>query len=218
MRHALALYDEIRIDHFRAFDTYYAIPAGAATARDGVWEQGPGMELFEALRRELGQVPIVAEDLGLLFDSVRRLLKASGLPGMKVLQFAFDPDCDSEYLPHNHPENCVVYPGTHDNATAAEWLATAGKKELAKARAYLGLTKEEGEVKGFLRGALASPARLAVIPAADWLGLGAEGRINTPGTSAGNWQWRAKPGAFSPALAGAIRRQCAVYGRGPAAE
>lgn len=218
VRHALALYDEIRIDHFRAFDTYYAIPAGAATARDGVWEQGPGMELFEALRRELGQVPIVAEDLGLLFDSVRRLLKASGLPGMKVLQFAFDPDCDSEYLPHNHPENCVVYPGTHDNATAAEWLATAGKKELAKARAYLGLTKEEGEVKGFLRGALASPARLAVIPAADWLGLGAEGRINTPGTSAGNWQWRAKPGAFSPALAGAIRRQCAVYGRGPAAE
>ena len=218
VRHALALYGEIRIDHFRAFDTYYAIPAGASTARDGVWEQGPGMELFEALRRELGQVPIVAEDLGLLFGSVRRLLKASGLPGMKVLQFAFDPDCDSEYLPHNHPENCVVYPGTHDNATAAQWLATAGKKELAKARAYLGLTKEEGEVKGFLRGALASPARLAVIPAADWLGLGAEGRINTPGTSAGNWQWRAKPGAFSPALAGAIRRQCAVYGRGPAAE
>lgn len=213
VRHALELYDLLRIDHFRAFDTYYAISAGAVNARSGSWENGPGMDLFRALKAQLGELPIVAEDLGLLFDSVRELLRESGFPGMKVLQFAFDPECDSEYLPHNHIENSVVYPGTHDNATVKEWLATGGKKEVAKAKAYLGLTKEEGLVSGFLRGALASASRLAVIPAADWLGLGAEGRINTPGTDRNNWLWRAKAGAFSPALAASMRRQCAVFGR-----
>ena len=215
VRHALRLYDQVRIDHFRAFDTYYAIPAGHTTARNGVWEQGPGTALFDAVRRELGGLPIVAEDLGLLFDSVRKLLADTGLPGMKVLQFAFDPGCDSEYLPHNHPENCVVYPGTHDNATLVQWLATAPKKELAKAKAYLGLNRAEGYAAGFLRGVLASRGRLAVIPMADWLGLGAEGRMNTPGVGAGNWQWRAKAGAFTPALAEKMRAMCALYGRCP---
>ena len=213
VRHALQIYDMVRIDHFRAFDTYYAIPAGETTARNGAWQPGPGMELFRALEGALGKVPIVAEDLGLLFDSVRRLLAESGLPGMKVLQFAFDPGCDSEYLPHNHIENCVAYPGTHDNATVKEWLAAAPAAELAKAKAYLGLNKAEGYAAGVLRGVLASCARLAVIPAADWLGLGAEGRINTPGTGQGNWQWRAKPGVFDAALAKKMRAVCAVYGR-----
>ena len=217
VRHALELYDMVRIDHFRAFDTYYAIPADHTNARNGVWEQGPGTQLFDALRAALGQVPIVAEDLGLLFDSVRKLLADTGLPGMKVLQFAFDPSCDSEYLPHNHTENCVVYPGTHDNATLAEWLATAPKGELAKAKAYLGLHRGEGFAAGMLRGVLASCGKLAVVPAADWLGLGAEGRINTPGVGQGNWQWRAKPGAFTPALAARMRCTCALYGRCEAA-
>ena len=213
VRHALELFDEVRIDHFRAFDTYYAIPASHTTARNGVWEQGPGTQLFDALNAALGRVPIVAEDLGLLFDSVRKLLADTGLPGMKVLQFAFDPGCDSEYLPHNHIENCVVYPGTHDNATLAEWLATASKKELAKAKAYLGLNRTEGFAAGMLRGTLSSCARLAVIPASDWLGLGAEARINTPGVGQGNWQWRAKAGSFTPELAARMRRTCALYGR-----
>ena len=213
LRHALELFDEVRIDHFRAFDTYYAIPASHTTARSGVWEQGPGLDFFNALNAALGRAPIVAEDLGLLFDSVRKLLADTGLPGMKVLQFAFDPSCDSEYLPHNHVENCVVYPGTHDNSTLAEWLATAPKKELAKAKAYLGLSRAEGFAAGMLRGVLSSCARLAVIPAADWLGLGAEGRINTPGVGSGNWQWRAKAGAFTPELAARMRRTCALYGR-----
>ncbi len=213
VRHSLELYDRIRIDHFRAFDTYYAIPAGAATARVGSWENGPGMKLFRALTQELGPLPIVAEDLGLLFDSVRQLLKESGYPGMKVLQFAFDPESDSEYLPHNHPENCVVYPGTHDNATAVEWVKTAGAQELEKAKRYLGLSREEGYAMGLVRGALQSPGRLAVIPAADWLGLGAEARMNTPGSGSGNWQWRAKNGAFTDALADRIRKTCAVFGR-----
>ena len=218
VRHALGLYDLLRIDHFRAFDTYWAIPADATTAREGKWEQGPGMALFRALEDALGELPIVAEDLGLLFDSVRRLLADSGLPGMKVLQFAFDPGCDSEYLPHNHIPNCVVYPGTHDNTTLKDWLATANPGELAKAKAMLGLNKEEGYVRGVIRAALGSVARLTVIPMADWLELGPEARINAPGTGAGNWQWRAEEGFDTPALARQMRSLCAVFARCSAPE
>ena len=218
MRHALGLYDLLRIDHFRAFDTYWAIPADASTAREGKWEQGPGMALFRALEDALGELPIVAEDLGLLFDSVRQLLADSGLPGMKVLQFAFDPGCDSEYLPHNHIPNCVVYPGTHDNTTLKDWLATAAPGELAKAKAMLGLNEEEGYVRGVIRAALGSVARLAVIPMADWLELGAEARINAPGTGTGNWQWRAEEGFATPALARQMRSLCAVFARCSAPE
>lgn len=217
LRCALRLYDIVRIDHFRGFDTYWAIPAESETARVGKWEQGPGMELFEALHAQLGELPIVAEDLGELFDSVRELLHQSGFPGMKVLQFAFTPGQDSEYLPHNHTKNFVAYPGTHDNTTLADWLqrvATPGER--AKAEAYFGLDPAAGlqsEVRGFVRGALASPAFLAVIPLADWLGLGAEGRINQPGVLGGNWGWRAAPGACTEALADAIHALCAVFGR-----
>ena len=213
--HALELYDIVRIDHFRAFDTYYAIPADAATARTGKWEQGPGLDFFREMERAFGpRLPIVAEDLGELFDSVRRLLRETGLPGMKVLQFAFSGGADNEYLPHNYTENCVVYPGTHDNTTAADWLATAGKAEVAMAKAYFGLNTREGLTEGFLRGALASPARLAVIPLADWLGLGAEARINCPGRlQAENWSWRCPAGALTGALAAHIRERCALFGR-----
>ena len=214
VRHSLELYDMLRIDHFRAFDTYYAIPADSDTARVGVWENGPGMELFRALESELGSLPIVAEDLGDLFESVRVLLRESGYPGMKVMQFAFGGDEeDNEYLPHNHIPNCVVYPGTHDNTTLRDWLKNGDPAELAKAKNYLGLNAMEGSVRGFLRGVLASCAKLAVIPMADWLELGAEGRINTPGTSTGNWTWRAAPEAFDGALAGHIRKMCVLYGR-----
>ena len=215
VRHSFKLYDRVRIDHFRAFDTYYAIPGDAKTARVGTWEIGPGMKLFRAITAALGPVPIIAEDLGLMFDSVRKLLADSGYPGMKVLQFAFTPGCDSEYLPHNHPVNSVVYPGTHDNATAQEWFDTIDKKEVEKAKAYLGLSKEEGYAMGLVRAALASPARIAIIPAADWLGLGAEGRVNTPGTPSGNWRWRAKKGCFTPALAKKIYEKCQFFGRIP---
>ena len=133
---------------------------------------------------------------------------------MKVLQFAFAPGEDSEYLPHNYPVHCVAYPGTHDNTTAAGWLAGAEPDEAAKAKAYLGLNKAEGLVRGFVRGVLASPAELAVVPMADWLGLGEEGRINTPGIlGGGNWAWRCPSGAFTPALAADIRARCQVFGR-----
>lgn len=148
IRYALNFYDILRIDHFRGFDTYYAIPYGAKTAQTGEWRSGPGMKLFRAVKQALGDVPIVAEDLGELFPSVYELLAESGFPGMKVLQFAFGPG-DSEYLPHNHPVHCVVYTGTHDNTTAAAWYRTAAPAQRKKAAAYLGLNREEGFAAGW---------------------------------------------------------------------
>ena len=214
LRHALRMYDRVRIDHFRAFDTYYAIPYGAKTAKNGTWENGPGIKLFDAIKQALGEVNIVAEDLGELFESVRVLLAQTGFPGMKVLQFAFDPNCDSEYLPHNHVRNCVVYPGTHDNTTVVDWLATLEEKTREKAVGYLSLNQEEGYAQGILRAALASVADLCVIPMADWLMLDAQGRINTPSTLGGtNWTWRLKKSQLSPALAESIAAKTALYGR-----
>ena len=225
VRHALGIYDLLRIDHFRGFDTYWAIPADSATARTGKWENGPGMELFDALEAALGKLPIIAEDLGELFPSVRKLLADSTFPGMKVLQFAFSGG-DNEYLPHNHVKNGVVYPGTHDNTTLTDWWENgASEKEKATAAAYLHLTpckptaKEVAAVKtaaartALLRAALGSVADRAIIPMYDWLGLGAEAHLNTPGKLGGNWAWRAKAGFDTKALAAQIEAECAVYCR-----
>ena len=213
IRYALNFYDILRIDHFRGFDTYYAIPYGAKTAQTGEWRSGPGMKLFRAVKQALGDVPIVAEDLGELFPSVYELLAESGFPGMKVLQFAFGPG-DSEYLPHNHPVHCVVYTGTHDNTTAAAWYRTAAPAQRKKAAAYLGLNREEGFAAGLVRGALASPGELCIIPLADYLALGAEARINTSSTLGGsNWVWRALPGQLCAANAKKIAALAVLYGR-----
>ncbi len=213
IRYALEFYDRLRIDHFRGFDTYYAIPAGAKTAKTGEWCTGPGMKLFRAVKKELGDVPIIAEDLGELFPSVYQLLKDSGFPGMKVLQFAFGPG-DSEYLPHNHPEHCVVYTGTHDNTTAAAWFKAATPAERRKATAYLGLSKAEGYAAGLVRGALASPGELCIVPLADYLGLGAGARINTPSTlGGGNWAWRALPEQLCAANAKKIAALARLFSR-----
>ena len=225
VRHALGIYDLLRIDHFRGFDTYWAILADSTTARTGKWENGPGMELFDALEAALGKLPIIAEDLGELFPSVRKLLADSTFPGMKVLQFAFGGG-DNEYLPHNHVKNGVVYPGTHDNTTLTDWWENgASEKEKATAAAYLHLTpckptaKEVAAVKtaaartALLRAALGSVADRAIIPMYDWLGLGAEAHLNTPGKLGGNWAWRAKAGFDSKALAAQIKAECAVYCR-----
>ena len=225
VRHALGIYDLLRIDHFRGFDTYWAIPADSTTARTGKWENGPGMELFDALEAALGKLPIIAEDLGELFPSVRKLLADSTFPGMKVLQFAFSGG-DSEYLPHNHVKNSVVYPGTHDNTTLTDWWENgASEKEKATAAAYLHLTpckptaKEVAAVKtaaartALLRAALGSVADRAIIPMYDWLGLGAEAHLNTPGKLGGNWAWRAAAGFESKTLAKTIADECSVYCR-----
>ena len=225
VRHALGIYDLLRIDHFRGFDTYWAIPAGSSTARTGKWENGPGMDLFRALEAALGKLPIIAEDLGDLVPSVRKLLADSTFPGMKVLQFAFGGG-DNEYLPHNHVKNSVVYPGTHDNTTLTDWWVNAAPaKEKANAAAYLHLTpckptaKEVAAVRtdaariALLRTALGSVADRAIIPMADWLGLGAEAHLNTPGKLGGNWAWRAAEGFDTALLAGRIEAECAVYCR-----
>ena len=225
VRHALGIYDLLRIDHFRGFDTYWAIPAGSTTARTGKWENGPGMDLFRALEAALGKLPIIAEDLGDLVPSVRKLLADSTFPGMKVLQFAFGGG-DNEYLPHNHVKNSVVYPGTHDNTTLTDWWVNAAPaKEKANAAAYLHLTpckptaKEVASVRtdaariALLRAALGSVADRAIIPMADWLGLGAEAHLNTPGKLGGNWAWRAAAGFDTAQLAGRIEAECAVYCR-----
>ena len=225
VRHALGIYDLLRIDHFRGFDTYWAIPAGSSTARTGKWENGPGMDLFRALEAALGKLPIIAEDLGDLVPSVRKLLADSTFPGMKVLQFAFGGG-DNEYLPHNHVKNSVVYPGTHDNTTLTDWWVNAAPaKEKANAAAYLHLTpckptaKEVAAVRtdaariALLRAALGSVADRAIIPMADWLGLGAKAHLNTPGKLGGNWAWRAAEGFDTALLAGRIEAECAVYCR-----
>ena len=212
-------YDILRIDHFRGFDSYFAIPASSVTAADGRWRKGPGIELFRVLEERLGRCEIVAEDLGYLTDSVRRLLADSGFPGMKVLEFAFDTR-DSEagdetYLPYAYPANSVAYVGTHDNDTALGWLQTAPEKDVEVAREYLRLDASEGEAWGMMRGIWASASELAVVQAQDLLGLGSEARINTPSTLGSNWCWRAEPGFASDELAGCIRHQMALYHRLP---
>ena len=225
VRHALGIYDLLRIDHFRGFDTYWAIPAGSATAKNGKWEIGPRMDLFNALEAALGKLPIIAEDLGELFPSVRELLADSTFPGMKVLQFAFGGG-DNEYLPHNHVKNCVVYPGTHDNTTLTDWwVNSATEKEKATAAAYLHLTpckptaKEVAAVKpddariALIRAALGSVADRVIIPMYDWLGLGAQAHLNTPGKLGGNWIWRAADGFAKTTLAKRVLEECEVYCR-----
>lgn len=207
------LYDVVRIDHFRGFDEYWAIPYGDKTAENGEWRPGPGFELFQTIREKLGKKNIIAEDLGFLTPSVIRLVKKTGYPGMKVLQFAFDSREDSDYLPHNYPVNCVVYTGTHDNETMRGWYDHVNRKDRKFAKEYVGVRSEETAAWSFIRAAFASVAATAIIPMQDYLNLGDEARINTPSTLGGNWEWRMLPGADSSELSGKILRLSQVFGR-----
>ena len=208
-------YDIVRIDHFRAFDAYYSIPAGAKTAEHGEWKPGPGGELFEIMKTKLGDRQVIAEDLGFLTPSVMELVKRTGYPGMKVLQFAFDSREESDYLPHNYTANSVVYTGTHDNDTTLGWYRILEKGDKAFCKQYLHLVgcSESEAVWELIRAAQASVSELAVIPMQDYLELGSKARINTPSTLGGNWSWRMKKGAFTRELAKKIRKQTALYGR-----
>ncbi len=191
--HVLQMYDMIRIDHFRGFASYYQIPAEDTDAKRGQWQPGPGMDFFHEMNGRFGEMPIIAEDLGYITEDVKALLRDTGYPGMKVLQFAFDEDNGwNAYLPHNYERNCVVYPGTHDNTTLVDWL---DKEENAAkhCKDYLGLSQMEGAHWGMIRGALSSVADLAVIPMQDLLGLDGSARMNTPSTIGDNWNWRMKP-------------------------
>ena len=212
----LQLYDVVRIDHFRGFDEYYAIPYGDDTARNGHWCPGPGMDLFRAIGEKLGKPRIIAEDLGFLTQTVHQLLADTGFPGMRVLQFAFDArDSTSAYLPHCFVPHCVAYTGTHDNDTIQGWMDAAPPESVQYAREYLRLNKSEGYHWGMMRNLWASVADLTVVQAQDLLGLGNEARINVPSTVGTNWLWRARPGSFPAKLAKKLRHEMSLYGRLP---
>ena len=216
MRFSFELYDVVRVDHFRGFDQYYAIPAKDQTAENGKWEDGPGISIFEKIKEEFGEVSIIAEDLGFLTPSVLKLLKDTGFPGMKVLEFAFHAEDHSSYLPYHYNQNCVVYTGTHDNDTIAGWYKTLSSEDRQFAQDYLNnRSSEESEIPwDFIRLALSSTAQLAVIPMQDYLGLGNEARINLPSTLGRNWTWRMKKGAFTPEIRKRCRQMNELYGRG----
>ena len=210
---AAKLYDMLRIDHFRGFESYWAVPYGDTTAKNGHWVKGPGMDLVQVLLNWFPQMQFIAEDLGFLTPEVRKLLADSGLPGMKVLEFAFDSREPSSYLPHLYTPHCVCYTGTHDNAPLPAWKEEADPDDLALAVQYLGLNEEEGFHWGVLRGGMSSVAELFVAQMQDYLGLGAESRINTPGKPVGNWQWRLHPGQLTAALSRRMAHMARLYGR-----
>jgi len=197
---ALSLVDILRIDHFRGFSANWAVPAQDKTAERGRWEPGPGASLFDAVQEALGSLPIIAEDLGFMTPEVYELRDRYGFPGMKILQFAFEPEGDNPDYPHNYPGNAVVYTGTHDNNTAAGWLASAPRQAAARALAYVGGARS-GFSWNMIRTAWASPADMAIAPFQDLLGLGSEARMNYPGTQNGWWSWRMAEGTLRSSLA-----------------
>ncbi len=224
MRRAFELFDMVRIDHFRGFEAYWEVPGAARTAAGGRWVKGPGAELFEALRRELGPLPVVAEDLGVITPAVEALRDGCGFPGMCILQFGFgkDPKAD-EYRPDHVPENVVVYTGTHDNDTTVGWFhsqpgagstRTAADIEAERLKVCKLLRTDGREIHwDMIRAALESHARLAMVPLQDVLGLGSEARMNTPGTAAGNWRWRFRWEDLTPAMRHRLRELTAEAGR-----
>ncbi len=214
IRESLKIYDVVRIDHFRGFEAYWEIPYGQETAQKGKWVKGPGMKLFNAIQKELGQINVIAEDLGYLTQEVMDFRDASGYPGMKVLQFAFDTREESDYLPHNYIKNCIVYTGTHDNDTIMGWFNTTGLKEdIQYAKNYLKCNEQEGYHWGFIRGAWSSVGDIAITQMQDFLGLGNEARMNLPSTLGINWKWRIQQGVLTENLANQIYELTKLYGR-----
>ncbi|MCI6422903.1 MAG: 4-alpha-glucanotransferase [Firmicutes bacterium] len=212
------LYDVVRIDHFRGFDEYFSIPYGEDSAVNGHWEKGPGIELFRRVEQCLGWHPVIAEDLGYVTDSVRRLVWETGFPGMKVLEFAFDSrDSGSanDYLPHNYPENCVVYTGTHDNETVVGWLDSITEEEQKMARDYLcdHVTPKKELYKPFVALAMRSNARMCIIPIQDYLGYDNTCRMNKPSTVGTNWRWRVQEKELTEELQKEILHTTKTFGR-----
>lgn len=187
-----SIFDILRIDHFRGFASYWEVPKGDETARNGKWVEGPGIKLFDKIKEELGDVPIIVEDLGVITEDVEILKEQTKFPGMMVLQFAFSPFVDSEHAPHNGTIDSVMYIGTHDNYTISGWMESGNPLEIEFARKYLNLTEEEGYNWGFIRGAMTSVCRLVIIQMQDILNLDNHARMNSPGTLGGNWEWRMK--------------------------
>ena len=217
MTYCMERYDVARIDHFRGFDEYYSIPYGNKTAVDGTWMPGPGMDLFRTIEEKLGKLNIIAEDLGFLTESVLQMLSDSGFPGMKVIQFAFDPNGGSAYLPHNYPENSVVYTGTHDNDTTRGWYHSTDKATRDFAKEYMNAQRldEDDLAWDFIRLAMSSKANLCVTPMQDLLNLDGKARINVPSTLGGNWTWRMEKGQFDEETVKRLKRMTWLYERLP---
>jgi 4-alpha-glucanotransferase len=220
LRSSLERFDVLRVDHFRGFEAYWAVPAGEKTARRGAWKKAPGEDLFAAVKAALGEeVPIIAEDLGFITDDVKALRDGLGLPGMRILQFAFDSsesgtafDPKNAFLPHNYTERCVAYTGTHDNDTLAGWAEKADAAERAYIERYLGYAPAD-PARALVRELYKSTAAWAIVPLQDILGLGSEARMNTPSTLGGNWAWRMGENAFTPELARSLADLSRLYGR-----
>lgn len=215
MQSAFDMFDVVKIDHFRGFESYYAIPASEKTAENGYWKRGPGMSFIKQIYQSFSNPAVIAEDLGFLTKEVQDLLKNSGFPGMKVLQFAFDKRESSDYLPHTYSHNSVVYTGTHDNETTAEWIDSAPSRDLDYAKRYLrfrGNTKED-LCRELVCTALASVCNTAIIPLQDWMALDGKARINKPSTVGNNWRWRMRSNACTQKLAREIRSITELYAR-----
>lgn len=212
IRHLLTQFDRVRIDHFRGFEASWQVPASARTAREGSWVAGPGARFFEAVRAAIGGVPFIAEDLGVITPQVEALRDQFGLPGMKVLQFAFDSDASNPYLPHNHLSNSIVYTGTHDNDTTLGWSSALSPAVRKAMTSYLG-SSGKTPAEDLIRTALMSVAQMAILPMQDLLGLASEARMNRPGTSEGNWGWRMQPGCLTADLAAGWSELLSRYGR-----
>ena len=208
LRRSLALFDLVRVDHFRGFVSFWEVPAGDRTAKNGRWHRGPGAALFRAAEAELGPLPVVAEDLGVITPPVERLREELGYPGMLVLQFQFEGGRHNPHIPANHSENAVVYTGTHDMDTALGWWRALTPAQQA-ATGY----DPADPVWSMIGAALASPAVISIVPAQDLLGLGSDARMNFPGTTRGNWSWRLEPGALTPELAARLRRETGARDR-----
>ena len=213
---ALKRYDIVRIDHFRAFEAYYTIPYGDENAKNGKWIKGPNMDLFNSLKKEFGdKLPIIAENLGFLTEEVHEMLENTGFPGMKVLQFAFSSDLDSDYLPHNYDKNCVVYTGTHDNDTIMGWLESAKEQEVALAKQYLNYDSDSNFNWAMMKAALMSVANTCILMMQDIIGLGSEARINSPASVGENWKWRIKGECINDWLAEIVYENTKLYARLP---
>ena len=215
LKRVFSLYDIVRIDHFRGFDAYYSIPYGEKTAVNGKWEKGPGYDLFKRVKEVLGEREVIAEDLGYITKSVKRLTKRTGFPGMKVLQFAFDSREESDYLPHNYEKNSVVYTGTHDNDTLLGWYKSIIKRDRDYADSYLNIKGlDEKEIPwAFIRAAYGSVSELCIVPMQDYLSLGTEARTNLPSTLGENWKWRMGKKDFTKKLMTRIKKLVDIYRR-----
>jgi 4-alpha-glucanotransferase len=213
IRVMLATVDVVRIDHFRGFAAAWVVPAGAESAEVGHWQRSPGAEVFAAIKRELGDVPVIVEDLGVITPDVVSLRETLGFPGMKVLQFAFENNPENVYLPHNYESHAVVYTATHDNQTTVGWFAARGDRERHEIQSYLGRSGAD-IAWDLIRAALSSVANTAIVPMQDVLRLGDEARMNVPGQPQGNWSWRMRWDQMDSGLADGLRQMTTLYGRG----